>query len=223
MTGAASYNDTEAPSGPFSQVQSLIRDALRELNETAPDTQIQLNSKRLLNCANKVVDDVNRHPMFLDLLRSQFDDGVGAMSAGSNLLTLSGDFAGQSLFVPLKVVGAGSGGGDLVSYVLGAANTGQLQLADAAETTVTAAVVSCLYKTRLRRIAAMTDRREVDDRVMIEGIKAYWSADEDITSRPNTANKNIAAYYAVMNSWMAQLLNYQHELEIRHDLTGRDF
>lgn len=210
-----SFNPNDSPSGPFSPLLSLIRDALQDAGETSPDTLIALQEKRLINCANRVIDDVNRHPYFLDLLASVFTDITGVqMTAGSTALVLpASNTVSLGKFTALKVGGAGNGGGDLITFISDKVTDESLTLADAAETTVTSATARPIFKSRLTRYSSTTEKREIDDRVMIEGILHYYQLRDD-SNNPQRAQVNISIYYDALNSWLGAFTNVQGLLEV---------
>lgn len=209
------YTETGA-TGPFSTLENNIRKALMDMGETSPDTMISQMSGRLIACANRVVDEVNKHPTLLDLLDDdqQFDDVTGcSMMADSAILTVPSVPSNLNLYAPVMVTKVGHAAGPMISFVLGFPDSGQVRLADSAETTDTTAVLSNLYKSRIRRFTATGDKRYIDDLTIIEGIKYYWGIDESSMLSPSAMQKLSGRYYQTLNAWMASLANYQGKLE----------
>lgn len=201
-----SFNPADYPQGPFSPLQSLVRDALREMGESSPDVFIAMQQKRMLNYGNKVVNEVNKHPMFMDLLHNAWDPVSGcSITAGTNLLNVPTS-AGLSLgaYSPIKIVGAGSGGGDMITFALSGQN-GVYKLADEADTSVTSATVKPLYSTRIKPYTSITEVRAIDDHVMIEGIKYFYTGDD--ASGPFPVQIKTNAFYTRLNAWMVTLIN----------------
>lgn len=202
--------------GAFSTTEENLRAALRELGETSPETLLQQMERRLLATVNKVVDQVNRHPAFLDLLdeTKQFTPVTGAsMTQGSPVLTISNPPVNLNRYAPLRVSGAGFGGGALFSFVVSFPGTGQIKLADAARETAANATVSPLYSARIPRVILKSEIVEIDDQVMIEGVKYFWYIDETSTTSQAMVQKVSARFYQSLNEWMASLASYQSVLE----------
>jgi hypothetical protein len=207
---------TTGGTGAFSSVELNIRAALRELGETSPETLIGQMERRLIAAVNKTVDQVNRHPAFLDLLdeQRQFDPVSGAsMTTGSPLLTLVSPPSNLNKYAPVRVSGAGYAGGDLRSFVIGFPGTGVLKLADAAITSITDATVSPLYTARIPRAVALADTVQIDDHVLIEGIKYFWFIDETSPTSQLQSQKVSARFFQSLNEWAQGLASYHSALE----------
>lgn len=198
------FNPTATPSGEFSPLVDLMRDALMDSGETNPDLLIARENERLINAANRVINDINAHPYFYDIMRAAFDDITGcAMTVASALLTLPSSTTTVLYdYAPVKVAGAGSGGGDLYSFVLKRSET-ELRLADEADTTVSNATVSSPYRSRLRLYVSNTDIRAVDDQTMIEGIKSYYMMHDHDSVQDKVMMTQ--AYFGRLNTWLANL------------------
>lgn len=222
-----SFNPADHSGGPFSPLTSLLRDALRETGETSPDVLLSNDQKRYVNYANRVVDDVNRHPYFADMLRHRWPRTTGAITAGSNILTVASELSLPDTS-PLVIEGAGAGGGDFYTMLYTSPNvasqTRQLQLADAAHSTVTNAPVRSPYETRLRRYVSVADIRAVDDPVMIDGLKYYSAIDDAASQTLAPANLNLRiVYFQTLNQWLATLAGLYGELNIQpveRDVSG---
>lgn len=213
MAGSG-FNPTAHPSGAFSPLINLMRDALMDTGETNPDLLIAQEQKRLINAANRVINDINAHPYFMDLIRRAFEDINGcSMTAGSAVLILpSSNTTILYDYTPVKVSGAGSGGGDTYSFVLSRSET-ETRLADEADTTVSDAVVSSPYRSRLRLYTAATDIRVVDDQTMIDGIKHYYMTHDNDDPRMKVAMEQV--YWGRINVWLANMLGAQGDLIIQ--------
>lgn len=225
-----SFNSDPATAiGEFSRIDKLVEDAVNEAGEKNAAVLIAKYSNHLLNAANKVVDDVNRHPYFLQLLELQFDDGVASVTADDTMITMVSGFSGVGPYTPMKLRGVGYGSptpGDVFTFTLGSWVNGQtsLRIADAPHATKADCVVSPLYRGRISRyISPSTEARAIGDRVMIEGIKYYWAVDRDVTTRPQNVQKQRMLYYTELNSWLGQLRNVHGILEIDHDQRGHDY
>lgn len=207
-----SFNPVDYPSGAFSPLLSLVRDALIDMGESTPDVMVALNSKRLTNCANRVINDVNRHPVFLDILKDQWTPITGtSITAGTQVLTLPS--TAETIlaeFTPVKVVGAGDGGGDLYSFVLKNNIANQVTLVDVAQSTVTSAETGPIHTSRLRLYSTTSEVRPVDDQTMIEGIKFYYTIDDRDLGSYQVAKST--QYFDRLNTWMVSLQNYLGEL-----------
>jgi len=219
--------DPATSSGEFSRLDQLLIDAVNEIGEKNAAVQIAKYQNQLVNTANKVVDDVNRHPYFLQLLEFTFNDGVASVVQDSTTITIVSGFGGVGPYTPLRLKGVGYGTvpGDIFTYTLTSWVNGQSQLriADAPHITKADCVVAPLFRGRISRYIATDDRKDIGDRVMIEGIKYYWSVDRDITTRPQNVNKNRTQYFTELNTWLGQLRNVMGILEIDHDQRGHDF
>lgn len=207
---------TTGGTGPFSTLENNLRAALREIGETSPDTMISLMGARLIACANAVVDEVNRHPLFLDLLdeERQFDPVSGVSTTeDSPLVTIPGAPTQINLYAPVFLSKGGYNGGPLISYVAEVKGDNVFRLADSAYETKTDAVLRPLYTSRIRRFVENADVRYIDDKVMIEGIKYYWGIDETSVVAPATVQKLQGRYYQTLNAWCASFANYHGALE----------
>lgn len=202
--------------GPFSTLENNIRATLRAIGESSPDTVISLMGPRLIACANIVVDEVNRHPQFVDMLDTdkQFDPVPNCVTvADSPLVTVPTAPSQLNLYAPVRLSKGGYGGGPLISFVTEIKANNQYRLADAAHTDASDAELRPLYTSRLRRFVTNADIRYIDDQVMIEGIKYYWSIDESSVISPSSMQKLSGRYYQTLNAWMSSLANYQGVLE----------
>jgi hypothetical protein len=173
------------------------------------------------------VDDINRHPYFLQLLEFQFDDGTADVTADDTTIRITSGFTGMGPYNPIRLRGVGYGTvpGDIVTFTLESWINGQSQLriADAPHITLAGCVVTPVYRGRIARYTSPGEARVIGDRVMIEGIKYYWAVDREITTRPQNVTKTRAQYYTELNSWLGQLRNVNGILEIDHDQRGADF
>jgi len=219
--------DVATSSGEFSRLDKLIEDAVNEAGEKNSAVLIAKYQNPLVNAANKVVDDVNRHPYFLQLLEFQFDDGIASVTADDTTITILSGFGGIGPYVPLRLQGVGYGSppGDIFTFTLTSWINGQstLRVADAPHVTNANCVVRPLYRGRIARYIATTEFREIGDRVMIEGIKYFWAVDRDMVSRPPNVQKQRVQYYTELNTWLGQLRNVMGILEIDHDQRGSDY
>ena len=217
-----SWNPADHPNGSFSPIQSLIRDALRDLGETAPDSILLNDSKRFLNYANRVLQNINRHPYYTAIVRGKMARGVGAITAGDTLLTLAN--SSSTLENPLKVgtpvliTGAGSSGGDLITKVVSVddagLNSGQLRLFDEAETTVTDAVVRSPYESALKLYVNLTDIRAIEDMVMVSGLKYFMAVDGITAAEGESIKAYLPLFQSDANGWLADLVGLMFELEV---------
>jgi len=214
-------------SGEFSRLDALLIDAVNEIGEKNAAVVISKYSNHLINAANKVIDDVNRHPYFLQMLEYAFDDGVASVTADSNKITIVSGFSSVDPYTPLrlKAVGYGTTPGDVITFTMDKWVSGQttLRIADYPHLTKADCVVTMVYKGRISRYTASDDRKDISDRVIIEGIKYYWSADRDVVSRSSNVTKSRAHYFDALNTWLGQLRNVHGILEIDHDQRGHDF
>jgi len=215
-----SFNSGGSGSGQFSTLVELIDDALRELGESAPTVLRTLESERFLNYANRVVADINRHPSFLDVLDNTYDDQSGSITINTNELIISSGTVTLSQYTPIKIVGAGASGSDLYSFVLGTKSVGgstvagTYKIADEADTTVASAVVANPYKTRIKRYTSTANWRAVDDEVMIEGLKNYYSIDDTDTNNTGLINLKSGIYTNTLNNWIGSITNIQGSLTV---------
>lgn len=232
---STSLNVTPASGrGDFSAGLRLAKNAMQELGDAEASYFITANQQRFLNYANRVVTDVNRHPMFLDLLDAAYDNQQGSISADSQTLVLTGSpTVTFNTYTPVKVAGAGfsseSGGlssataGDLYSFVIrqttdGSGNTvsNSWRLADTAGVTVTDAVVSHPYSTRIKRYTELSDDtyRPIDDEVMVLGIKSYFMKDDSDTNNAGLITLAQNEYTLAINSWLGSIVNVQGNLTV---------
>tara|TARA_R110002153_G_scaffold64801_2_gene173526 strand:- start:2791 stop:3462 length:672 start_codon:yes stop_codon:yes gene_type:complete len=215
-----SFNSGGSGSGQFSTLSELIDDALREMGESSPTVLKNLESERFLNYANRVVADINRHPSFLDVLDNTYDDQTGSISSGSNDLVVTSGTVTFSTYTPVKIAGAGASNSDLHSFVLGAKTVGgstvagTYRIADTADTTVSGAVISNPYKTRIKRYTAIGNHRAVDDEVMLEGLKSYYSIDDTDTNNTGLITLRSGIYTNTLNNWIGSITNIQGALTV---------
>ena len=214
--------------GEFSSLEKLIEDAVNEFGEKNAAVLIAKYANPLRNAANKVVDDVNRHPYFLQLLEFQFPDGMASVVQDSTTINILSGFGGVGPYTPLRLKSVGYGTptpGDVFTFTIDSWVNGQSQLliADAPHVTKADCVIAPLYRGRISRYIADDDRKDIGDRVMIEGIKYYWAIDRDMTTRVANVNKQRAQYFTELNTWFGQLRNVLGILEIDHDARGMDY
>ncbi|QDP51153.1 MAG: hypothetical protein Unbinned1190contig1000_46 [Prokaryotic dsDNA virus sp.] len=220
--------------GDFSGGLYLAQNAMQELGDAEASYFITANQQRFLNYANRVVTDVNRHPMFLDLLDAAYDNQQGSISADSQTLVLTGSpTVTFNTYTPVKVAGAGfsseSGGGaattagDLYSFVIrqttdGSGNSvaNSWRLADTAGVTVTDAVVSHPYSTRIKRYTELSadTYRPIDDEVVVLGIKSYFMKDDSDTNNAGLITLAQNEYTLAINSWLGSIVNVQGNLTV---------
>lgn len=216
-----SWNPGDHSGGAFSPLDSLMRDALVELGESSPDVAIQLEQGRYLNYANRVVRLVNQHPYFQDMLLHTFEPTTGEIQAGSNELTLTGAPGSDLRFergIPLRVVGAGHNDGDLYSTVLkpdAQMPTRGLRLAHAAGTTVTNAVVSSPYAVHIPRYTSTTDIRPIDDQIIVDGIKFFFSVDGADEQERQSLQVYNSQFFLDLSQWLVGLIGGLGPLEVR--------
>lgn len=216
-----SWNPADHPNGSFSPIQSLIRDALRDTGETAPDSILTHDGKRFLNYANRVLQNVNRHPYYTAIVRGNMGRSTGAITAGNTLLTLASTTPLRTplkLGTPVLVVGAGAAGGDLTTKVVSVDDAslveGQVRLFDEAETTVSGAVVRSPYESALKLYTNLTDIRAVEDMAMVSGLK-YFMALDGITAAEGESLKGFSELFMRdIHGWLADLVGLNFELEI---------
>jgi hypothetical protein len=234
MAGAGNrpfpYNlDPTTSLGEFSRLDKLIEDAVNEAGEKNAAVLIAKYQNHLVNAANKVVGDVNRHPYFLQLLEPgcQFANGIASVVADDTRITIVSGFSGVAAYTPIRLEGVGYGTvpGPLATFTLDSWVNGQSQvhIADAPHVTKPDCVVAPLYRGRLAHYVGITGLVPVNDRVVIEGIKYYWAVDRDVTTRPQNVQKQRMLYYTELNSWLGQLRNVHGILEIDHDQRGHDY
>lgn len=215
-----SYNSGGSGTGQFSTLSELIDDALREMGEASPTVLKNLESERFLNYANRVVADINRHPSFLDVLDNSYDDQTGSITSGSNELVISSGTVTFNTYTPVKIAGAGFGGSDLYSFILGAKTVsgstvaGTYRIGDSADTTVTNVAVTNPYKVRIKRYTAITDIRAVDDEVLLEGLKSYYTIDDTDTNNTGLISLRSGIYTNTLNNWIGSLTNIQGALTV---------
>lgn len=212
---AVNFNPSEQASGENSTLNQLMKDALRDLGELTPDTYLTLYQKKLINYANKVINEINRHPIFLDILEDQFDDIVGcSMTQGSNKITLPSSATTMlKRGAPFRITGCGFGGGTLTTFVLKDSDVAnQLIAADEAETTNAAATIKPVFTGRLRLYTGVNDTRAVDDQVMIEGIKHFYTADD--TNDATRISTKATQFYDRLNAWLNSVTNYFGRLDM---------
>lgn len=215
-----SFNSGGSGSGQFSTLSELIDDALREMGESSPTVLKNLESERFLNYANRVVADINRHPSFLDVLDNTYDDQTGSITSGSNDLVIGSGTVTFSTYTPLMITGAGASGSNLYSFVLGAKTVGgstvagTYRIADTADTTVSNVVVSNPYKTRIKRYTAITDYRAIDDEVLLEGLKSYYTIDDTDTNNTGLISLRSGIYTNTLNNWIGSITNIQGALTV---------
>lgn len=223
---AISLNPAETPAGQFSPLLALIRNALAELGESSPDVMLDTELLRMVGYANRVVNDVNTHPLFLDILTNAWDATTGSITAGTNLLTLNGASTSANPLqagYPVLVAGAGDSGGDLYTKTITVSGP-TVRLADDAGTTVSGTPVRCPYDKHIARYRSATEIRAVDDIVLIEGMKFYYSVDDTINAQAVTAQVKQARYVEELNKWLVGMLNYNAGMY--HDFAdddGRDY
>lgn len=228
MAASTSFYPTVHPSGAFSPLQDLIRAALREDSESSPDVMMDQDQLRFLGYANRVVEDVNRHPVFKDLLeQTKPTSGVTcSATAGDGEITIAPLSNGTTVQflrnTPIRIRGAGAGGGDLITAILGDPDTGTIRIADAVDTTVTAAQVTTVYSTRIKRYTSITDIREIDDIVMIDGLKYMDALDDRSDGGVNSAQIRRTIYEQARNAWFQDLVGMTTGLEIDQDYRDWD-
>ena len=216
----ASFNSGGSGSGQFSTLSELIDDALREMGEASPTVLKNLESERFLNYANRVVADINRHPSFLDVLDNTYDDQIGSISIGSNDLVVASGTVTFSTYTPIRIAGAGASGSDLYTFVLGSKTvggstvSGTYRIADTADTTVSSVAISNPYKTRIKRYTAIGDYRAVDDEVMLEGLKSYYTIDDTDTNNTGLISLKSGIYTNTLNNWIGSITNIQGALTV---------
>lgn len=210
---------SETPQGQFSPLLSLLRLALGDIGESSPDIALSMFQERLILCANRVVNDVNQHPLFFDIMSKAFAPVTGTMTAGDNALALSGTLTARdgsnvaAIGTPVQVVGAGSSAGDLFTTILYASSTTATETADAALASVVDTVVKSPYRLKLARYRSASETRAIDDLVLIEGVKYYYSLDDSIL--PGTkAQVTSLRYTEELNKWLVGLLGYNGGMEI---------
>ncbi len=215
-----SYNSGGSGTGQFSTLSELIDDALREMGEASPTVLKNLESERFLNYANRVVADINRHPSFLDVLDNSYDDQTGSITSGTNELIISSGTVTFSTYTPVKIAGAGHSGSDLYSFVLGSKTVsgstvaGTYRIADTADTTVSNVAVSNPYKTRIKRYTAISNHRAIDDEVLLEGLKSYYTIDDTDTNNTGLITLRSGIYTNTLNNWIGSLTNIQGALTV---------
>lgn len=216
-----SWNPADHPNGSFSPIQSLIRDALREAGETAPDSILLNDSKRFLNYGNRVLQYVNQHPYYTAIVRGKMGRATGSITAGDTLLTLVSTTPLQTplkVGTPVLVVGAGSGGGDLMTKVVSVDDAGltagQVRLFDEAEVTVSGAVVRSPYESALKRYVNLTDIRAIDDMAMASGLKYFMAVDGITAAEGESVKPFQAQFLSDMHGWLADLVGLTLELEV---------
>ncbi len=216
-----SWNPADHPNGSFSPIQSLIRDALREAGETAPDSILLNDSKRFLNYGNRVLQYVNQHPYYTAIVRGKMGRTTGSITAGDTLLTLASTTPLQNplkVGTPVLVVGAGSSGGDLISKVVSVDDAGlvngQVRLFDEAEVTVADAVVRSPYESALKRYVNLTDIRAIDDMAMASGLKYFMAVDGITAAEGESVKPFQMQFLSDMHGWLADLVGLTLELEV---------
>ena len=230
--------------GDFSSSLILARMALQELGDSEASYFVSSQKQRFLNYLNRVVTDVNRHPLYLDLLDTAYEDQQGTMALDSQTLLITGSpTVTFNQYTPVKVAGAGTNKNTFAPFQIGAGNssentpttTGDLysfilkqttsggnavanswQLADVARNDVTDVVVSHPYKTRLPRYTDLDDDiyRPIDDEVMVLGVKSYFMKDDADTNNAGLITLAQTEYTLSINSWLGSLVNLQGNLTI---------
>lgn len=207
---------TSGAEGPFSTLENNIRAALRDMGETSPDTVISQMGPRLIGDANRIVDEVNKHPVLLDFLDTdkQFDPVSNCIvTKDSAIITVPSPPTQLNLYAPVRLSKGGYANGPLISFIAEIKTDNQFRLADEAHEAASDAVLRPLFTSRIRRFVTNGDIRYIDDQVMIEGLKYYWGIDETSVIAPSTGQKLSGRYYLALNAWMASLANYQGVLE----------
>ena len=216
----SSFNPSGSGTGQFSTLSELVDDMLKENGEASPAVLRALEEKKFINYANRIVADINRHPTFLDLLDNAYDDQTGSMTSGSNELTVSSGTVTFGTYTPVKIIGAGHSNSDLYSFVVkpktsgGSVVSGTYLLADDADTTVSNVAVKHPYKVRLKRYQAIGDSRAIDDEVVIECLKAYYSVDDIDTNNTGFIQLKNSIYLNTLNNWLGSVINIQGNLEV---------
>ena len=220
--------------GDFSGGRTLAEAAMRELGDAEASYFVTSQQNRFKAYLNRVVTDVNRHPMFLDLLDTAYDDQVGSMTNGSQVLTLVGPTVTFNTYTPVRVAGAGyltevdgtpaTTQGDLYSFVVkqntdASGNTiaNSWVLADeCGSNSVANTVVAHPYKARIKRYSEIsTDNfRAIDDEVMILGIKSYFMKDDSDTNNAGLITLAQNEYTTSINSWLGSIVNIQGSLTV---------
>ena len=70
------------------------------------------------------------------------------------------------------------------------------------------------YKVRLKRYQAIGDSRAIDDEVVIEGLKAYYSVDDIDTNNTGLIQLKNSIYLNTLNNWLGSVINIQGNLEV---------
>ena len=70
------------------------------------------------------------------------------------------------------------------------------------------------YKTRIKRYTSTANWRAVDDEVMIEGLKNYYSIDDTDTNNTGLINLKSGIYTNTLNNWIGSITNIQGSLTV---------
>jgi len=191
------------------------------MGETNPEITLSLDLRRYMNYANRVIFDVNGHPYFVDLMRNRFDDMTCDMVAGENVLKNATTAATLLTNTPVRVVGAGHGGGDLYTTVVGPVTAG-VEVSDTADSSVSNAPLVSPYKARIGRVTNQTDVRPINDLVFIDGIKFYATKDDadDGPTSAQSAQLYGSDYYRMLSAWLSDTLGLFGAMEITPDDYG---
>lgn len=218
-----SLNPTAPSTGAYSQIGELIKDAMREIGESNPDVAYSVDSARYLIYANRVINDVNRHPYYFDLMRNRIEPMTVDMTSGDrSLYNVSAGNDALVVNTPVLIVGAGRGAADLTSIVNYQNTAGSFELMDEAQTTVSGAVMRSPYLGTIPRVTTDTDVRAIDDIVMLDGLK-YYSTMDDADEGPTTPQQGqlySTSYYQNLSGWLSGLMGAFGELEIQREDYG---
>ena len=70
------------------------------------------------------------------------------------------------------------------------------------------------YKTRIKRYTAITNHRAIDDEVMLEGLKSYYSIDDTDTNNTGLITLRSGIYTNTLNNWIGSITNIQGALTV---------
>ena len=73
---------------------------------------------------------------------------------------------------------------------------------------------SDLHKTRIKRYTAIGNHRAVDDEVMLEGLKSYYSIDDTDTNNTGLITLRSGIYTNTLNNWIGSITNIQGALTV---------